>query len=166
MISDDLNKFNWELTDRDQGHFEFKMMAFLWFSESVTPQERKTCAAGHPTKTGPDSSKNPRRKCESDTWKLPQTRDHGTRRRRLSLCAMRETTGLPKETFDIKWVSTGIRASVRQCTRWWLARFVTASFYLVGVISIGATWVLNRERFNSFASRVDVDLLQTLLDDA
>ena len=30
IISDgDLNRFNWKLTDRDQGHLEFKMMAFL-----------------------------------------------------------------------------------------------------------------------------------------
>ena len=33
-------------------------------------------------------------------------------------------------------------------------------------ITTGATWVLNRERFNSFAPRVNVGLLQTLLDDA
>ena len=33
-------------------------------------------------------------------------------------------------------------------------------------ITTGATWVLNRERFNSLTPRVDVGLLQTLLDDA
>ena len=42
MIPDaDLNKFNFELTDRDQGSFDIKMMTFLWFNESVTPHERK-----------------------------------------------------------------------------------------------------------------------------
>ena len=30
IVSDaDLNKFNWEMTDRDQGNFEFKMVVFL-----------------------------------------------------------------------------------------------------------------------------------------
>ena len=33
-------------------------------------------------------------------------------------------------------------------------------------ITKGTIWVLNRERFNSFAPNVDVGLLQTLLDDA
>ena len=37
----DLNNFNWELTDRDQGNFDIKIMVFLWFNESVTPHERK-----------------------------------------------------------------------------------------------------------------------------
>ena len=42
MIPDaDLNKFNWELTDRDQGNFDIKMMTFLWFNEGVTPHEPK-----------------------------------------------------------------------------------------------------------------------------
>ena len=38
----DLNKFNWELTDRDQGNSDVKMMTFLWFNENVTPHERWT----------------------------------------------------------------------------------------------------------------------------
>ena len=40
LISEaDLDKFNWELTYRDQENFEFK--AFLWFNEDVNLQERK-----------------------------------------------------------------------------------------------------------------------------
>ena len=38
----DLNKFNWDLTDRDQGNSDVKMMTFLWFNENVTPHERRT----------------------------------------------------------------------------------------------------------------------------
>ena len=42
MIPDaDANKFNWELTDRDQGNFDVKMMTFLWFHDGVTPHDRK-----------------------------------------------------------------------------------------------------------------------------
>ena len=32
---DDLSKFDWERTDRDQGNFDTKMMTFLWFDERV-----------------------------------------------------------------------------------------------------------------------------------
>ena len=34
---DDLNVLDWDLTDRDQGNFDTKMMVFLWFKEGVTP---------------------------------------------------------------------------------------------------------------------------------
>ena len=36
----DLDKFDWEMTDRNQGHFDIKMMTFLWFNERVTPLDR------------------------------------------------------------------------------------------------------------------------------
>ena len=44
-------------------------------------------------------------------------------------CAMREIAVLPRETFDIVWVPTGIRVSVDSAPPWWLARIVTACFH-------------------------------------
>ena len=41
LKQDDLNVFDWDLTDRDQGNFDTKMMAFMWFTEEVTPMVRK-----------------------------------------------------------------------------------------------------------------------------
>ena len=41
LKQDDLNVFDWDLTDRDQGNFDTKMMAFVWFKEEVTPKGRK-----------------------------------------------------------------------------------------------------------------------------
>ena len=41
LKQDDLNMFDWELTDSDQGIFDTKMMVFLWFKEEVTPVMRK-----------------------------------------------------------------------------------------------------------------------------
>ena len=38
---DDLDMFDWDLTDRDQGIFDTKMTVFLWFTEGVTPMVRK-----------------------------------------------------------------------------------------------------------------------------
>ena len=37
----DLGKFNWDLTDRDQGNFEFTMMEFLWFKGDVNSRRRE-----------------------------------------------------------------------------------------------------------------------------
>ena len=42
----DLGKFNWDLIDRNQGNFEFKMMVFLWFNEDVNLRERKSVQLG------------------------------------------------------------------------------------------------------------------------
>ena len=42
LKQDDLNMFDWDMTDRDQGIFDIKMMmVFLWFKEVVTPMVRK-----------------------------------------------------------------------------------------------------------------------------
>ena len=35
------DKFDWELTDKDQGKFDLKMMVFLWFLSEVTTRDRK-----------------------------------------------------------------------------------------------------------------------------
>ena len=69
--------------------------------------------------------------------------------------------GLQSESFDIRWVSTGIRVSVNSAP----AGCLHVSSQLAS-ITIGTTWVLNRERFRMFAPNVDVEMLQTLLDDA
>ena len=41
---DEMNVFDWDLTDRDQGTFDTKMMVFLWFKEVVTPMMGKKSA--------------------------------------------------------------------------------------------------------------------------
>ena len=38
---DDLNMFDWDMTDRDQWIFDTKMMVFLWFKEEVAPMVRQ-----------------------------------------------------------------------------------------------------------------------------
>ena len=52
---DDLDVFDWDLTDCGQGNFDTKMMVFLWFKEEVAPMVRKMvqldlqqCSAGRP----------------------------------------------------------------------------------------------------------------------
>ena len=72
---------------------------------------------------------------------------------------MRENAGLMKEKLDIRWVSMGIRVSVKSALPDSLPVLSQ-----IASITIRAKWVRNRERFNSFCPRVDVVLLQTLLD--
>ena len=124
MMSDaDLNKFTWELTDRDQGNFEFKMMAFLWFNEDVTPQ---TCAPGYlPPIKRVQTPIGVRGDIVRATHEIALDKRPWNKTQVVFLCALRESAGLPRETFDIKCVSTGIRVSVNLC----LARFVAGCFY-------------------------------------
>ena len=37
LKQDDLNMFEWELTNSDQGIFDTKMMVFLWLKEESLP---------------------------------------------------------------------------------------------------------------------------------
>ena len=73
---------------------------------------------------------------------------------------MWEYAKLPRETFDIKWVDSGLRVSVTA----WIGR--TALPTPLASFTIGTTWELNLERFRSFAPHVDVEAIQTLLLDA
>ena len=64
-----------------------------------------------------------------------------------------EFVGLRSETFDIRLVSTGLSGCMLVLSQ-------------LASITIGATWILNREMFKIFAPHVDVETLQTLLGDA
>ena len=158
--SADLNKFIWDLTDRDQGNFDIKMMTFLWFNDGVTSHDRKRVQldiqqtlARTPVEIKEDfvtatlelaPDKRPRNEAQAIFW-----------------CTMRDNAGLAKEQFDIRWVSTDIRVSVNSAPSGCLAVLSQ-----LASITIGANQVLNRERLNSFLPRVTVDELQTILDDA
>ena len=42
LIQDtDMDKFDWDLTARDQRDFDIKVMTLLWFKDRVTPQDPK-----------------------------------------------------------------------------------------------------------------------------
>ena len=73
---------------------------------------------------------------------------------------MREHAGLPRDTFDIRWVDTGLRVSVSSPRGATVVPAPNASF------TIGTTWILNQEKVKSFAPGVDVKALQTFLSDA
>ena len=123
ILGADLNKFNWELTDRDQVNFDVKMMTFLWFNENVTPHERhrvqldiQQALARTPVEIKGDIVRA--------TLETASDRRPWNKAQAIFLCTMSENPGLTKAKFDIGWVSTGIRVSVnsalpdRLCPYW------------------------------------------------
>ena len=120
----DLNKLNWELTDRDQGNFVFMMMALLWFNEDLNFQERKRvqldiqqALVWPPVRIHGDIV---RATLEIFPERIPWNKVQA-----VFFCAVREIAGLPRETFDIRWVPT----LGQQCTLWWFARFDTVGVH-------------------------------------
>ena len=135
------------------------MMTFLWFNDGVTPHERnrvqldvQQALARTPVRIKGDTVRST---LETAPDKRPWNKAQA-----IFLCTMRDNASLTKEKFDIK-VSTGIRVSVNSALPDRLP--VLAQ---IASITIGANWVLNRDRFNSFVPEVIVEELRTLLDDA
>ena len=73
---------------------------------------------------------------------------------------MREHAGLPRDTYDVRWVDTGLRVSLSS------PRGATVIPTPIASFTIGITWALNQEQFKSFALAVDVEALQTFSSDA
>ena len=80
---EDLDLFDWEPIDSDQGHFDTKLRVFLWFKEEVTPMIRKKVLNDieHGLTSNPLSFKGVNIRA---TLELDPIRDRGTKRK-LSL---------------------------------------------------------------------------------
>ena len=155
LKQDDLNVFDWDLTDRDQGNLDTKMMAFMWFKE-VTPMVRKRVQLDLqqyltiqplPFKGGMRATlgRNPVKR----PWNKAQA---------IFIGVMREYATLPRDSLDIRWVDLGLRVLV--------AAPRSSSVTPTASFTIGTTWELNREKFQNFAPHVDVEAIQTFLSDA
>ena len=108
---DDLNVFDWDLTDRDQGNFDTEMMVFLWFKEGVTPVVRKRVQldlqldlTNHPL---PFKGASVRATLQFGPVKRPWNKAQA-----IFIGVMREYAQLPRETFDNRWVDLGLLVSV------------------------------------------------------
>ena len=148
---DEMNVFDWDLTDRDQGTFDTKMMVFLWFKEGVTPMMGKKVLndvqQGLTNQPLPIKGVNVRATIELDPVTRPWNKAQA-----ISIGVMKEYANLPREAFDIMWVDSVAAPLGRTALP--IAR---ASF------TVGATWVLNFEKNREFEPQVDLDVLQTLL---
>ena len=151
----DMDKFKWDLTARDQGHFDIKMMTLLWFNDGVTPQDRDRFQLDPSTDTGAAACYNQRR-ARTAPDKRPWNKAQA-----IFLCTMRDIAGLTKEQVDMRWVSTGIRVSVNGAPP---GRMAVLS--PITSVTIVANWVLNRDRFKSWAPGANVYMLHTLSDGA
>ena len=139
----DFGKFNWESIDLDQGNFEFKMMAFLWFHEDVNLQESKNVQLDIPQALARNPVRIRGEFVRATLEIFLRTRDLGTKLRRSS-CV--QCVNLPVYREEI-WTSGGPRQGDsrldEQCALPLLSQLVT----------IGTAWLLNDKRF---ASSVDI----------
>ena len=99
------------MIDRDQGIPDTKMMAFLWFKEGVTPMFREKALneiqQGLTLQPLPFKGVNVIATHEMDPVKRPWKKTQA-----IFLGVMRDNAKLPRETFDIRWVDSGLRVSV------------------------------------------------------
>ena len=73
---------------------------------------------------------------------------------------MKDYAKLPRETFDIRWVDSGLRVSLQAPTGRTALPIALAPF------TIAATSMLNFEKFPELAPQLDIEAIQTLLLDA
>ena len=116
------------------------MMTFLWFNENVTPHERDRAQLDI-QHTGQDPFSNQGDIVRAKLETAPDKRSWN-KAQAIFLCTLRDNADLTKEKLDIRWVSTGIRVSVTSAPPDRLP--VLAQ---IASITIGANWVLNRDRF-------------------
>ena len=101
LKQDDLNMFNWELTDSDQGIFDTKMMVFLWFKEEVTPVMRQKVL--NDTQQGFTSDLLPFKGVYvRATPELDQVKRPWNKAQAIFIGVMKEHANVAREAFDIK----------------------------------------------------------------
>ena len=144
-----------------QGNFFFKMMIFLWFKNGVTPQDRECVQLDlqQALVCQPISIKGVHVRA---TLELVSEKRPWNKAQAIFICAMRQHANLPRDTFDIRWVQTGLRVSVNMPS----PDCLTAVLTQIATFTIGTTCVLDQERFKILAPRMDVEALQTILSDA
>ena len=151
---DDLNVFDWDLTDRDQGNFGLSVVQRRGHSHlrKRVQLDLQQVLTNQPL---PFKGANVRATLELDPVKRPWNKAQA-----IFIGVMRECTKLPRETFDIRWVDSGLRVSVS-------GPRLHHDTHAVASFTIGTTWELNREKFQSSAPpHVDVEEIQTFLSDA
>ena len=157
---DDLNVFDCDLTDRDQGNFDTRMMVFLWFKEVVTPMvcKRVRLDFQHDLTNQPLPLKrtNVRATLELDPVKRPWNKAQA-----IFIGVVREYGNMPDSRVKLS-TSDGW---TRGCAcRYQHPGEGTAIPIPIASITIGTTWELNREKFQCFAPHVDVEVSQTFFE--
>ena len=107
-------KFDWEMIAKGQGFFELKMAVFLWFKEGVTLRDRRLAQMdiGQALLTSPVEVRGVkiRATLEVDPIKRPWQKATA-----IFFATMKGYANLGAETFDVKWVTMGVRVEVN-CT--------------------------------------------------
>ena len=104
------------MSDRDQEIFDTKMVVFLWFKEGVTPMVRgkvlndiQQCLIIQPLEF---KGAFVRATLELDPVKRPWNKAQA-----VFLGVMRNYAKLSSETFDIRWVDSGLGTDWKKCGR-------------------------------------------------
>ena len=126
-------KFDWEMTDKDQGYFDLKMMVFLCFKDGVTLRDRRIPQMDiyQALQSTPVEIRGVkvRAMLELDPSKRPWQKASA-----IFFSSMKEHANLDAETFDFRWVTMGLRVDVN-CA----ARGVMPSTSQLASFTIGGT---------------------------
>ena len=79
-----MDKFDWDLTARDQGNFDINMLAFLWFKDGVTPMVRKSVQLDPKHAIGRPADSSQQEYMLGPVSNSIEKSDHGTRPRQSS----------------------------------------------------------------------------------
>ena len=106
LKQEDLNVFDW-----DQGNFDTRTMAFMWYKEEVTPMIRKLVQLDFQQYSTTQPLKFKGAKVRA-TLELDRVKRLSNNAQAIFIGQMREYAKLPRETCDIRWVDSGLRVSV------------------------------------------------------
>ena len=130
---------------RDQGNFEIKMMAFLWFHQDITPHRHKHVELD----IQQSLVRTPRKTLWEPHLKLLRTRDHGTKRRWFSYAPCMKTP-----VFRGTSLTSSGSLDRDSCFRWKVHPLVACpGLSQLASITRGATWVLKRKKIRQFLSQ-------------
>ena len=93
------------------------------------------------------------------TLELDPVRRHWNKRQASITGVMKGYANLPRATFDVIWVDSGLRVSVS-------APGGTTISITIASFTMGTTWSYTEKKLQSFAPHVNVEAIQTFLTDS
>ena len=148
------------MIDKDQGYFDLKMLVFLWFKEGVTLRDRRMAQMDiyHALQSTPVEigGVNVRATLEIDPSKRPWQKATA-----IFFTTMKEHANLDAKTFDVRWVTMGLRVDVNCAPRGMLP-----SMSQLASFTKGGTWKLNADVLKHIAPLVDHSVLQERFEDS
>ena len=147
------DKFDRELTDKDQVNLDLKMMVFLWFKSEVTPRCRKMAQL--------DNSHSLQRTLVEIGGEKFVAHLRLFRLRGRVVTTMKEHAKLDRDTFAVRRVTLGLRVDV-SCA----PEGLMMSMVLLASFTTGGNWVINADTLKTIVPSVDCSAVQARCNDA